>query len=62
METLTQTDAAEAILTFAMQRGITQIFVGHSSVSQSIWGRIRGGLVARLIRSAEGIDVVVYPH
>jgi two-component system, OmpR family, sensor histidine kinase KdpD len=62
VETLTETDVAEAILTFAMQRGITQIFVGHSSVSHSIWGRIRGGLVARLIRSAEGIDVVVYPH
>jgi two-component system sensor histidine kinase KdpD len=55
-------DAAEAILDFAAERGITQIFVGHSSVSQSFWRRIRGGLVARLIRSAEGIDVVVYPH
>jgi two-component system sensor histidine kinase KdpD len=62
VEILSDTDAADAILTFAMQRGITQIFVGHSSVSHSIWARVKGGLVARLIRSAEGIDVVVYPH
>jgi K+-sensing histidine kinase KdpD len=62
LEILSAPDAAEAILSFAMQRGITQIFVGHSSVSHSIWGRVRGGLVTRLIRSAEGIDVVVYPH
>lgn len=61
VEILSGNDAVEAILEFAKERGITQIFVGHGSVSQSHWNWIRGGLVARLIRSAEGIDVVVYP-
>jgi two-component system sensor histidine kinase KdpD len=62
VEVLKGTDAAEAILDFAMQRGITQIFVGHSTAPQNGWKWFRGNLVDRLVRSAEGIDVVVYPH
>jgi len=54
-------DKAEAILKFAKQEGITQIFVGHST-RRGIQTRIWGNLVDRLIRSAEGIDVVVYPQ
>ena len=54
-------DNAEAILRFAKRIGITQIFVGHSS-HQGWKARIFGTLVDRLIRSAEGIDVVVYPQ
>ena len=54
-------DNAEAILKFAKKKGITQIFVGHST-HHGIQGRIWGSFVDRLIRSAEGIDVVVYPQ
>jgi two-component system, OmpR family, sensor histidine kinase KdpD len=62
VEVLKGTDAAEAILDFAMQRGITQIFVGHSTAPQNGWKWFRGNLVDPLVRSAEGIDAVVYPH
>lgn len=62
VEVLSGVDAAQSILKFAMQRGITQIFVGHSTTRHDGWRRFRSNLVDRLIRSAEGIDVVVYPH
>jgi two-component system, OmpR family, sensor histidine kinase KdpD len=55
-------DPVAAILDFAMQRGITQIFVGRSSAHSDFWTRLRGNLAVRLIRAAEGIDVIVYPH
>jgi two-component system, OmpR family, sensor histidine kinase KdpD len=61
VEVLSGLDAADAILTFARQKGITQIFVGHST-SQGAWRRLWSSFVDRLIRSAEGIDVVVYPQ
>ena len=61
MKVLSGFDNAEAILEFAEQQGITQIFVGHST-RNGIQARIWGNLVDRLIRSAEGIDVVVYPQ
>lgn len=59
---LSGNDAAQMILEFAMQRGITQIFVGHTPELASWWSRLRGELAARLIRAAEGIDVVVFPR
>jgi two-component system sensor histidine kinase KdpD len=59
---LSGADAAQAILKFATQRGITQIIVGHSTVRHDGWRRFRSNLVDRLIHSAKGIDVVVYPH
>jgi len=62
VEILSGPDTAQAILAFAMERGITQIFVGHSSAPYNVWNHLRGDLVNRLIRSAEGIDVVVYPR
>jgi two-component system sensor histidine kinase KdpD len=62
VHTLTDSDAVMAILEFATQRGITQIFVGRSSAQPDFWTRLRGSLTVRLIRAAEGIDVVVYPH
>jgi two-component system sensor histidine kinase KdpD len=61
VEVLSGDDAANAILNFARQKGITQIFIGHST-SQGGWGRLRSSLADRLIRCAEGIDVVVYPQ
>ena len=45
----------------AHRKGITQIFIGHG-VRQGPWPRLWNNLIDRLIRSAEGIDVVVYPH
>ena len=59
---LSGVDAAQSILKFATQRGITQIFVGHSTARHDGWRRFRSNLVDRLIHSAKGIDVVVYPH
>jgi two-component system, OmpR family, sensor histidine kinase KdpD len=61
VEILSGFDNAEAILQFAKEQGITQIFIGHST-RHGIRTRILGSLVDRLIRSAEGIDVVVYPQ
>lgn len=61
VETLTGLDAADAILKFARQKGITQIFVGHST-REGAWRRLWRSFIGRLIRFAEEIDVVVYPH
>ena len=61
VHTLTDSDAT-AILEFAQQRGITQIFVGRRSSAPDFWTRLRGNLAVRLIRAAENIDVIVYPH
>lgn len=54
-------DAADTILRFARQRGITQIYVGHKG-RESWWERAFGSDLDRLIRSADGIDVRVFPH
>ncbi len=54
-------DAVAAVLEFAQQRGITQIFVGQKD-RESWWERVFGSDVDRLIRLAEGIDVRVFPH
>lgn len=54
-------DPVEAILDFATQHGITQIFIGHS-LRGGWWNRFRGGPVDKLIRRAEGIDIQVFPH
>lgn len=61
VEILGGLDAADAILKFAREKGITQIFIGHS-MRQGAWRRLWSNLIERIIRSAEGIDVVVYPH
>ena len=61
VEILSGLDALDAILKFAHQKGITQIFVGHS-MREGGWRRLWSNSIERLIRSAEGIDVVVYPH
>jgi two-component system, OmpR family, sensor histidine kinase KdpD len=61
VQTLTGLDAAEAILKFAHEKGITQIFVGQS-LRQGAWRRLWRSLIYRLIRRAEGIDVIIYPH
>lgn len=59
---LADDDAVTDILQFATERGITQIFVGRRSAQPDFWTRLRGNLAVRLIRAAEGIDVVIYPY
>lgn len=61
VESLSELNAA-SILEFARERGITQIFVGHDMMRQAPWRPPWSNLVDRLIASAEGIDVVVYPE
>ena len=54
-------DAADTILQFARQRGITQIYVGHKG-RETWYERAFGSSLEKLIRAAEGIDVRVFPH
>ena len=54
-------DSVDTILRFARHRGITQIYVGHKG-RDSWWERAFGSDLDRLISSAEGIDVRVFPH
>lgn len=62
VHSLGEGDPVELVLDYAIKRGITQIFVGRSADKPDIWTRLRGDMVVRLIRAAEGIDVVVYPN
>jgi two-component system sensor histidine kinase KdpD len=61
VEILEGDEAVEAILTFARERGVTQIFVGHS-LEEGWLRRLRGSHVDRIIRGADGMDVRVFPH
>jgi two-component system sensor histidine kinase KdpD len=61
VEKLQARDPVNAILGFAADHGITQIFIGHSRRSGS-WASLFGTPVDRLIRRAEGMDVQVFPH
>jgi two-component system sensor histidine kinase KdpD len=61
IEMLDGEDAIETILKFARERGITQIFVGHST-RERWWERLTGTPLDRLIRGANDIDVRIFPH
>jgi two-component system sensor histidine kinase KdpD len=54
-------DPVKALIEFARNNGITQIFIGHSH-RQGWWQQLRGNPVDRLIDLAEGIDVRVFPQ
>ncbi len=54
-------DPVDAILLFAEQHGITQVFIGHTQRT-GWWNELRGSPVDRLIRRAESFDVQVFPH
>ena len=54
-------EPVDAILRFARERRVTQIFVGHS-LRQKWWQRFRHNHVDRLIEQAKGIDVRIFPH
>jgi two-component system, OmpR family, sensor histidine kinase KdpD len=61
VELLDGEDPVGTILDFARERGITQIFVGHSA-REKWWERLTGTPLDRLIRGANDIDVRVFPH
>jgi two-component system sensor histidine kinase KdpD len=61
VEVLNGLNSTDAILKFARQKRITQIFIGHST-REGGWRRLWSNSIEHLIRSAEGIDVAVYPH
>ena len=54
-------DPARALVEFAREVGITQIFIGHS-MSNGWRNRLRGNRAERLIDLADGIDVRVFPQ
>jgi two-component system sensor histidine kinase KdpD len=60
-EVLESTDPISAIVDFARQKRITQIFIGHSA-HNTLRDHFFGDQVLRLIRAAGGIDVRVFPH
>jgi two-component system sensor histidine kinase KdpD len=60
-EVLESDDPISAIVEFARNKRITQIFIGHSA--HNTWrDRVFGDPVLRLIREAKGIDVRVFPR
>jgi two-component system, OmpR family, sensor histidine kinase KdpD len=61
LEILEGDDPAETILRFARQRGITQIFVGHTQRS-GFKTHLFGSPIDRLIDLATGMDVRVFPQ
>lgn len=61
VRTLEGADPVAAILQFAHEQRITQIYVGHSP-AQGWWSRFRKTAVDRLIEDAEGMDVKLIPQ
>jgi len=61
IEILDGEDPIGTILQFARERGVTQIFVGHST-RERWWEQFTGTPLDRLIRGANDIDVRVFPH
>jgi len=60
VELLEGNDPAETLLEFARQRGITQLFVGHTQ--RTGIARLKGSPLDKLIWEGHGIDVCVFPH
>lgn len=61
VRTLEGADPVQAILKFAHEQRVTQIYVGHSP-AQGWWSRFRKSTVDRLIEEAEGMDVKLIPQ
>jgi two-component system sensor histidine kinase KdpD len=53
-------DFVQAILTFAREQRITQLFLGHTGRPGRAW--LARGPMDRLIDGAEGFDVRLFPH
>jgi len=60
IEILEGPDPADAILSFARSRAITQLFVGHSQ--RTGLARLKGSPLDKLIWEGHGIDVCVFPQ
>jgi two-component system sensor histidine kinase KdpD len=60
VQVLEGTDPIDAIIQFARQQRVTQIYIGHTQ--QSLWRFWAANPVDRLIEAAEGIDVRIFPH
>jgi two-component system sensor histidine kinase KdpD len=54
-------DPVQAILDFATNGGVTQLFIGHSQ-RRGLWSRIGGNPVDKLLRGSHGMDVRVFPQ
>ena len=61
VEVLASDEPVDAILRFAREHHITQIFIGHS-LRQNWRTQLMGTPVDALIRNAEGMDVCIFPH
>ena len=61
IEILEGDEPVVSILDFARDRGITQLFIGHT-LQRTWWQRVTGSYVDRLIERAHGIDVRIFPH
>lgn len=53
-------DAIDAIIRFAQEQRVTQVYIGHSR--QPAWKFWAPNPVDRLIQGAEGMDVRIFPH
>jgi two-component system sensor histidine kinase KdpD len=53
-------DAMDAIIRFAHEQRVTQVYIGHSR--QPAWKFWSPNPVDRLIQGAEGMDVRIFPH
>ena len=51
----------DSILHFAQERGITQIFVGHS-MQRGPFGRFSRSPLDKLLAKPQGVDIRVFPH
>jgi two-component system sensor histidine kinase KdpD len=60
VQILDGTDPIDAIIQFARQQRVTQIYIGHTQ--QRLWRFWAANPVDRLIEAAEGIDVRIFPH
>jgi two-component system sensor histidine kinase KdpD len=61
VEVLEGRDGIRTIVRFARDKGVTQIFIGHSQ-RQGWWHQLMGNPVERLIELADGVDVRVFPQ
>ncbi len=60
VEILEGSNPAQVLLDFARQRGVTQLFVGHSQ--RTGLARLRGSPLDKLIWEGHGIDVCIFPQ
>jgi two-component system, OmpR family, sensor histidine kinase KdpD len=61
IEILRGEDPVSAILDFAREKGITQLFIGHSQRS-GMGAQLMGNPVDRLIQRSRGMDVRIFPQ